>query len=90
VFDRFYRGQGASPGGSGIGLTVVSDLVTAHGGSVNVASSDSGGTTFTVRLPAHVLEDGDESTSAAAGVPAVGRRRARLAQAIGIDVRSVS
>lgn len=89
VFDRFYRGQGASPGGSGIGLTVVSDLVTAHGGTVDVASSIVDGTTFTIRLPAHVREDGNESMSAAA-VPAVGRRRARLAQAIGIDVRSVS
>jgi signal transduction histidine kinase len=63
VFDRFYRGQGAAAGGSGIGLTVVSDLVTAHGGTVDVASSDFDGTTFTVRLPAHVLEDGDEYTS---------------------------
>jgi signal transduction histidine kinase len=89
VFDRFYRGQGASPGGSGIGLTVVSDLITAHGGTVDVASSVVDGTTFNVRLPAHVFEDGDESMSAAAA-PAVGRRRARLAQAIGIDVRSVS
>jgi hypothetical protein len=54
-----------------------------------VASSVVDGTTFNVRLPAHVFEDGDESMSAAAA-PTDGRRRARLAQAIGIDVRSVS
>jgi signal transduction histidine kinase len=53
VFDRFYRGQRATASGSGIGLTVVSDLVTAHGGSVDVASSEVDGTTFTVRLPGH-------------------------------------
>jgi len=63
LFDRFYRGQRATAGGSGIGLTVVNDLVTAHGGAVNVASSDADGTTFTVRLPAQVLEDRDEYTS---------------------------
>jgi two-component system sensor histidine kinase BaeS len=52
LFDRFYRGQRGTAGGSGIGLTVVNDLITAHGGTVNVASSDADGTTFTVRLPA--------------------------------------
>jgi signal transduction histidine kinase len=62
VFDRFYRGQGAAAGGSGIGLTVVTDLVTAHGGTVDAASSVVDGTTFTVRLPAHVYEDRDEYT----------------------------
>ena len=39
LFDRFYRRQGEVAGGSGIGLTVVTDLVTAHGGTVAVASA---------------------------------------------------
>lgn len=51
VFDRFFRGRGARAGGSGIGLTVVKDLATAHEGSVEVASELGRGTTFTVRLP---------------------------------------
>ncbi|HEX6234162.1 MAG TPA: ATP-binding protein, partial [Jiangellaceae bacterium] len=65
VFDRFYRGQRATASGSGIGLTVVSDLVTAHGGSVDVASSEVDGTTFTVRLPGHfdsLIRQGSSST----------------------------
>jgi signal transduction histidine kinase len=51
VFDRFFRGRTAQPPGSGIGLTVVRELVEAHGGSVAVASTHGEGTTFTVRLP---------------------------------------
>jgi two-component system sensor histidine kinase BaeS len=52
VFDRFYRGAGVKAGGSGVGLTVVQELVEAHGGTVLVADNDEGGSTFTVRLPA--------------------------------------
>ncbi len=51
VFERFYRGRGATAGGSGIGLTVVSELTRAHGGEVTVASELGRGTTFTVRVP---------------------------------------
>jgi two-component system sensor histidine kinase BaeS len=36
--------------GSGIGLAVVRELVTAHGGTVT-AQSPPGGTTVTIRLP---------------------------------------
>ena len=51
VFERFFRGRGARAGGSGIGLTVVRELVAAHGGSVEVANRPAGGAEFTVRLP---------------------------------------
>lgn len=51
VFDRFYRGRGARASGSGIGLTVVSELVHAHGGEVGIQSQPGTGTTVTVRLP---------------------------------------
>jgi signal transduction histidine kinase len=53
VFDRFWRGTAArSVPGSGLGLAVVRELVTAHGGTVQAASPPSGGSVFTVRLPA--------------------------------------
>lgn len=52
VFDRFFRGQGARAGGSGIGLTVVRDLVTAHGGEVAASNRPDGGALFKVTLPA--------------------------------------
>jgi signal transduction histidine kinase/type II secretory pathway pseudopilin PulG len=51
VFDRFFRGRGARPSGSGIGLTVVHELALAHGGTVEVSSEPGSGATFTVRLP---------------------------------------
>jgi two-component system, OmpR family, sensor histidine kinase BaeS len=54
VFNRFFRGRHAAGTGSGIGLTVVSDLARAHGGDVEVVSSASAGTTFRVRLPLRV------------------------------------
>jgi two-component system, OmpR family, sensor histidine kinase BaeS len=53
VFDRFWRARAASaraPEGSGVGLAVVSEIVRAHGGRVEVASRPGGGSTFTVLL----------------------------------------
>jgi two-component system sensor histidine kinase BaeS len=52
VFDRLWRGrQARTVAGTGIGLSVVRELVTAHGGTVTAASADGGGTTVTLRLP---------------------------------------
>lgn len=50
--EPFWRGRAAaSVAGSGIGLAVVDQLVTAHGGRVEVDSVPGRGTTFRVRLP---------------------------------------
>jgi signal transduction histidine kinase len=35
----------------GLGLFVAREIVSAHGGTISVASSEAAGTTFTVRLP---------------------------------------
>jgi two-component system, OmpR family, sensor histidine kinase BaeS len=51
VFDRFFRGRGARGAGSGIGLTVVSELVSAHGGTVDIESDPGTGTVVAVGLP---------------------------------------
>lgn len=52
IFGRFARGsaQGLAPG-LGLGLALVSDVVTWHGGSVKVEASSRGGSCFQVRLP---------------------------------------
>ena len=54
VFDRFYQVDhtlARSAGGCGLGLSIVQFIVSAHGGSVDVASQPGKGSTFTVRLP---------------------------------------
>ena len=54
VFERFVRLDEArtqSDGGTGLGLAIAHDIVVAHGGTVEVASTAQVGTTFTVRLP---------------------------------------
>ena len=54
VFDRFHRVKGTrarSHEGTGIGLTLVRELVHLHGGEISVHSEPDRGTTFTVRIP---------------------------------------
>lgn len=52
VFERFWRSQSTMrEKGYGLGLSIVKALIETHGGSVSVASSEEGGTEFTVRLP---------------------------------------
>jgi PAS domain S-box-containing protein len=55
LFERFHRVEGAkgrSYEGSGIGLSLVQDLVKLHGGEISVASIVDSGTCFTIRIPA--------------------------------------
>jgi two-component system, OmpR family, sensor kinase len=76
VFERFYRADSSrvrDSGGAGLGLSIVSAVIDAHGGSVSVESEPGRGTTFRVRLPlapsellagSHaVLRTGAESSS---------------------------
>ncbi|MES1187275.1 MAG: ATP-binding protein, partial [Myxococcales bacterium] len=54
IFERFHRVEGArgrSFEGSGIGLSLVHELVRLHGGRVEVESKLGAGTTFLVQLP---------------------------------------
>jgi signal transduction histidine kinase len=54
IFGKFVRGATARAGnisGTGIGLAMVSHIVTAHRGSVTVESEPGAGSTFTIRLP---------------------------------------
>lgn len=52
IFDRFYQADPSRTGeGTGLGLAMVKEIASAHGGSVSVASTPGEGSTFTVRLP---------------------------------------
>jgi len=54
LFERFFRVSGARGRtfeGSGIGLSLVEELVKLHGGTVRVESDSNRGSTFTVNIP---------------------------------------
>jgi signal transduction histidine kinase len=52
VFERFFRGQGARPGGSGLGLTIARRVIEDHGGKIAVRSARGEGTVVMITLPA--------------------------------------
>ncbi len=54
IFEPFYRadpGRSRDRGGAGLGLSIVSAVVAAHGGQVRVTQTEGGGATFEVELP---------------------------------------
>ncbi|NUQ63689.1 MAG: HAMP domain-containing protein [Pirellulales bacterium] len=51
IFERFYRVPGSHSGAVGLGLSLVRDVVTAHGGHVGVDSRPDAGSTFWFTLP---------------------------------------
>jgi signal transduction histidine kinase len=58
IFERFYQVDKARgpKRGTGLGLAIVYEIITAHGGKVNVASDGEGkGSTFTIWLPSPYL-----------------------------------
>ncbi|MFE8603283.1 hybrid sensor histidine kinase/response regulator [Archangium violaceum] len=64
LFDPFRRGRGegandALTGGLGLGLYIAQEIVHAHDGTITVTSDERSGTTFTLRLPRHVLTPGE-------------------------------
>ena len=54
LFDRFYRideARNRQVGGSGLGLSIVKEIIEAHGGEIRVQNNDGGGTQFVISLP---------------------------------------
>ena len=55
LFDRFYQADASRAGGerrgAGLGLSIVKEIVEAHGGKIGVRSRAGRGTTFVIHLP---------------------------------------
>ncbi|HYP43737.1 MAG TPA: ATP-binding protein [Propionibacteriaceae bacterium] len=57
IFERFYRvdyARSRANGGTGLGLSIVKHIAATHGGEVAVWSHQGQGSTFTIRIPAHL------------------------------------
>ena len=72
IFERFVRldhGHGRS---TGLGLSIVSAIAAAHGGSVAVGDTPGGGATFTLRLPLRAPAAADDcGRGRGAAVPSI-------------------
>ncbi|SLJ83165.1 two-component sensor kinase MprB [Mycobacteroides abscessus subsp. abscessus] len=52
MFERFYRTTASrSMPGSGLGLAIVKQVVTKHGGTITIDTSDRGGACIRIVLP---------------------------------------
>lgn len=65
IFDRFYQvpsadSESTGAAGSGLGLSLVNELVLLHGGQITVQSEVGTGTTFRVSLPYAVAPSGND------------------------------
>jgi signal transduction histidine kinase len=85
IFERFHRVAGVTGRtheGTGIGLALVRELVTLHGGRIEVRSTEGEGTTFTVAVPHGHAHLPAESVAEVAATP---RPTGRDAQAHAVE-----
>jgi two-component system sensor histidine kinase SenX3 len=69
IFERFYRvdyARSRANGGTGLGLAIVKHIAAIHGGDVAVWSQVGQGSTFTIRIPAHLHETASTAPESAA------------------------
>ena len=60
IFERFFRvdkARSRKSGGSGLGLSIVRNMVERNGGSISVSSVPGEGSTFTVTFPIFDTEE---------------------------------
>lgn len=64
IFERFYRvdeARARDTGGTGLGLSVVKEMLNVFNGSVFVDSTINKGSTFTITLPIYISKSGDNA-----------------------------
>lgn len=70
AFERFYRvdpSRSRDSGGVGLGLSIVSAIVEAHGGNVSLRSAPGEGATFRIELPVDREPAAETDVSSSAG-----------------------
>lgn len=63
IFDRYYMGRtnfDVRPEGSGLGLYIVKNIITLHGGTVSARRRKNGGSCFMVQIPVEKNEQNNE------------------------------
>ena len=69
MFTKFFRAENVirlQVGGSGLGLFIVKNIITRHGGTIAVKSVENEGSTFTLKIPLDNVETSkDENTEKA-------------------------
>ena len=82
IFDRYFstkQGPDATgKGGTGVGLSMCSEIIEAHQGKIRVESTVGVGTAFTLKLPAAKTEAAPSRAAAAAWHSDAGRRPVAL------------
>ena len=71
IFERFYRvdyARSRANGGTGLGLSIVKHIAATHGGEVACLEPARPGSTFTIRIPAHLHRAGTTPADEAASV----------------------
>lgn len=71
LFDPFRRGERQTRDSLGLGLYIVRQIVLAHGGSIDVVSTEDSGTLFRVRLPRDARAEGSPTSVRASGSEAL-------------------
>jgi two-component system sensor histidine kinase KdpD len=56
IFEPFYRGTDARPGGAGLGLAIVEGFVRAHGGEVRAVNGNPRGAKFIATIPVETFK----------------------------------
>ncbi len=75
IFNRFYRATDNAEDGAGIGLAVVADLVKAHHGHLELASTPGTGSTFTATVPMFLTPGSGDPGPAESSQPPTERER---------------
>lgn len=64
IFNRFFKTDRINPNGSGIGLALSKVFIDMHGGSIDVASNEGSGSSFSVHLPLRVVDTSSDPQTA--------------------------